>query len=63
MKQRIENYVFSTKLGHFLALIIISVLLELIVLFISPKWFEGMFWGSFFTGLFIAIFDKNKRWV
>lgn len=59
---KIKNYLCLTKLGHFIALFTISVLLEFIMLVIYPPIFVPMVAGSFFTSLFISITDKSKRW-
>lgn len=63
MKEKIQDYVFSTKLGHFLALIVLSVLMELLLLVFLPKLFLPAVVGSVITALFLSITDKNERWV
>lgn len=62
MKEKFKNYVFTTKLGHFIAVFTISILLDSISLLYSYNFFVGMFWGSLFTSIILSIASKNKRW-
>lgn len=57
-----RQFIFTTKLGHFLSLFIFSILVELIALLYSYSFFISMVSGSFFTALLISITDKNKKW-
>lgn len=63
MRNKIEKFVFNTKLGHFVALFVPSVLLDLVFLIVYPKLFLPAMVGSLFTAMFICLTDGNKRWV
>jgi hypothetical protein len=56
------RFIFTTKLGHFLFIIIISFLLELIVSYYTNLSLGFMFIGSIFITLFLVIYDNNKKW-
>lgn len=63
MKEKIKNYVLSTKLGYFLALIVLSVLMELLLLVFAPKLFLPTVVSSVIIALFLSIINENERWV
>jgi len=62
MKDKIINYVFTTKLGYFLALAIISFILDLLLLLFIPAIFNAAVIGSLCTALLISITERGKRW-
>lgn len=63
MKEKLENYIFYTKLGRFLVLIIISLLFELPFLYFSKDSFVSMFTGSFIVALILPILDNDiTKW-
>lgn len=62
MKDKIIDYVYSTKLGYFLALAILSVILDLLLLLFIPAIFNAAVIGSLCTAFLISITERNKRW-
>jgi hypothetical protein len=63
MKSKIEDWILYTKIGHFIALFGMSVLLDTILLIIYPKLFFYAMMGSLVTAIVICLTDGNKRWV
>ena len=62
-KEKIKNYMFSTKLGHFLMLVFFSVLIELVLLIIMPELFLPAVYGSMCTAFILSLTDDNEKWV
>ena len=63
MRNKKVNWIFRSKLNHFIALFGVSVLMELAFLIFSIKLFIWAVIGSLCTSVFICITDGNKKWV
>lgn len=62
-KSKIEDWILYTKLGHFIIVFGLCVLVELILLIFYPKLFFYAMISSLLPSIFMCINDDNKRWV
>lgn len=62
-KEIIIDYIHTTKLGNFIALMLFAVVIELPVLFMSIEYFKAMLCGSLMMSMFLSIFNGKERWI
>jgi hypothetical protein len=57
------KWLFNTKLGHFLFIVIIAAIISGIVGVFTKISFAPMMLGVAFTATIFAIIDKNDKWI
>lgn len=62
MKEKISAWFLYTKIGRFLFVFGLSVILDGLFLFVSTDWFYKAVLGSLFVSLFYLVTEENKKW-